>query len=251
MPMIVPTSAQLIINEWLGLREVLSQITTPIQDKQNDVPHLLSETQISDGFHGPFHPMISQIFSLYATIGKMKVRQIIIQDDNIKPHIRELNTNLSDDINLDLNVAALDKTLKQLDSLAKKQLQEWQENIDHWQQQLVMQLTFGGINLSELEIKELSQLDPLYVLVNRFTHLHLELPKTNSEHYTFAEYFKLKAILCVHSALSRQFKPHGMPEIEKILKNIKTEFDDIEEKAAELIETQEQATQELMQTLRY
>jgi len=250
----IDTTSKVIINDWLAIREIMADIATTCKEKQEtevgsheNLMTLLSDIQFSDAFTGPFHPFIKKLLASYALICKLRLYLITTQDDNIKPHISEPINDFPPNINTDINVASLDKIQRQLDETARSQFQQWKEKAKEWQDQLILQLTVHEANLSELEIEAISTQETLSELLNQFTDLHLELPKIKDDKYKFTDYFKLKVILCLHSALSRQHKAHETNDIQIFIKKLKSDFKQIGQQEQGLIKAQGKEIDELMQ----
>jgi hypothetical protein len=235
----IPSTAKLLMTNWMALREIMAKITQTRKEKQEgntpDLTHLITDKQIFNAFYGPYHPLIQKLTKSYALINRIRTYFVITQDDNIKPHIQKENIELPKNINTDINAASLDKIQKQLDVVAKTHFQQWEENVNNWGHQFVMQLTLNEINLSEHEIENFSAAETLSELLDQFTDLSLELPLKKNERYSFTDYFQLKSILCIQSALSRQHKPHDKNEIDTILKNFKRDFKQITQEENNLI----------------
>lgn len=240
-----PSTIKAIINDWITLREILGQITTTLKDKKvknsKDLDNLmqpLSDTQLTDALNGPYHQYLAKLVHKYSEIGKLRLNNVINQDDNIKPHIHDREVKLPENVNREISSAALDKLQRQLDELAKTQLQQWQDLIQNWQEQLLMQLTMNDITLSEIEIEELSQQEVLSELQNRFNDLNITLPRKKHERYNFSDYLRLQVMLCLHSCLSRQHKPHDDGELQKIIKKFRGDFKQITQQENELLKNQ-------------
>lgn len=237
-----------LINEWPSIRSIIATNASTIATKQKldveafeNLMPLISAEQFDDAVRGPLHPFINKLLSTYALIAKVKLKLIISQDENLGPHIRNQEVDLPDSINIkETNQAALDKMRYNLDELAKEQHQHWQEQIEGWGQQLVMQLTMNDISLSEMEINSLSQLETRSELEAQFTDLHLDLPKLKNDRLYFADYFRLKVILAIRSSLSRQHKAHELADIQKLLKIVKNDFKQISQQEREIITKQHQ-----------
>ncbi len=92
----------------------------------------------------------------------------------------------------------------------------------------------------------MQQVEPLSELIDRFTELKLELPKTKKPTYHFSDYLILKLTLCVHSALSRQHVANPEEALQKVLKTLKANFKIIKQTESELIQQQNNRIEALM-----
>lgn len=250
---IITSTSKALINDWLALRDIIAKISCTqkeAQEKVNEKPtwllEVLDDTRINDAFHGPFHPLIAELVAGYIVISKIRARLVITQDDNLKPHVQNADFDLPQDLTKDINAAALDKKQRALDEAARHAWQQWQELIGSWQQNLLMQIGMNEVSLSDAEISEMQQIEPLSELMDRFTELKLELPKMKKPHYQFADYFHLKLVLCIHSALSRQHVVSVDEEIAKVLKKLKPELKKITQQEGELVQQQKTDIETLM-----
>lgn len=247
------TTAKALMNDWQALRDIVAKITCTQKQKQEKANEdsaylfkLLSDTQIDDAFHGPFHPLVHQLTHAYSTITQIRTRLIVTQDDNLKSRVQDTGFNFPEDLNKEMNAAALDKKQRELDEAARHQFQQWQELMGKWQQNFVMQITTNGIALSEGEIDEMQQTEPVSELMARFIDLKIEAPKMKSQNYGLGDYLNLKIILIIHSALSRQHITHIDEQLQKLLKQLKTHFKALTQEESELIKQQETETKTLM-----
>lgn len=247
------TTAKALLNDWQALRDIIAQIMCTQKEKQEKVNEdsaylfkLLSDRQIDDAFHGPFHPLIHHLTQAYSLITQIRTRLIITQDDNLKSRAQDSGFDLPENLNKEINAAALDKKQRELDEAARHQFQQWQELMGKWQQNFVMQMTTNDIALSEAEIDEMQQTEPVSELTDRFTDLKLEAPKMKKQNYTLSDYLNLKIILIVHSALSRQHITHIDEELQKLLKQLKPHFKALSQEEDELIKQQETEIKILM-----
>lgn len=247
------TTGKALLNDWQALRNIIAQITCTQKEKQEKVNEdsahffkLLSDTQIDDAFHGPFHPLIHHLTHAYSLITQIRTRLIVTQDDNLKSRVQDSGFDLPEGLNKEINAASLDKKQRELDEAARHQFQQWRELIGKWQQNFVMQITTSGITLSEGEINEIQQTEPVSELINRFTDLKLEAPKMKKQNYTLNDYLNLKIILIVHSALSRQHITNIDAELQKLLKQLKPHFKTLSQEENELIKQQDTEIKTLM-----
>lgn len=249
-----PTTLKILINEWPALREIMAEITTTRKQRQVQNPNdtlfvLLTDEQVHNAFFGPYHGLVQTLAEAYVLISKLRTHLTISQDENIKGFIKSTQIDLPESIKTDINAASLDKLQYQLDKIAREHFAQWQEQEINWRQQVIMQLTMNEVNLSDLEINELTQPETLSEVLNLFTDLNLEPPKLKTDYYTFSDFLHCKAIICIHSALSRQHKPHSMEEIEKPLKRLKNDFKQINNEQNELLKAVKRDTDGIIKEL--
>lgn len=115
---------------------------------------------------------------------------------------------------------------QKLNDLTNSHHNQWQEKQETWSQQLAMALNlkniFLSILLSEIEIKELKDQEPLSELSNRFVNLNISMSFITVKN--FENYYRLKVYLTIHSALSRQQQPDDESILNKLLKKLDTKF---------------------------
>jgi hypothetical protein len=136
---------------------------------------------------------------------------------------------------------------KTLDDQTQLHYQQWQEQIQQWQQQLITNLTAHDTQLSDIEIKEFQDQEPLSELLARFIDLHIDISKP--EVMNFEEYFHLKTHLTIHSSLSRRHQTHENHEIHKILKKLKKDFSAINKDEKELLTQQQLETDSVIEPI--
>lgn len=244
----ISTDAKVLINDWQALRESLEKNTSLV--KGRSVPDispspvgLLSDRQLNDGLYGPWQNFFKLKLSAYATITKIRFMQIITQDDTFK----DSENAYPKDVLQKFSVTDLDKMQKLLDDQVHLHYQQWQEQIQRWNLPLITHLTENEIPLSDIEIKEFQDQEPLSELLDRFTDLHIEITKPKI--IDFEAYFRLKIHLAVHSSLSRRHQSHEHHEIQKIYKKLKNDFTTINHDEKNLLATQTLETKKIIEPL--
>ncbi len=242
------THAKILINEWKTLHELLTEsiasakAKTEAHESKLNSP-LLSDTQINDALLGPLHDFFKQKLSAYAAVSRIRLQLTAATDEAMKNRSpKALPKNLEK-----ITPAELDKIQNSLNELTQKHFAEWKAHLKEWNQQLLLALTANHIALSEIEIKEFNDREPLSELFNRFVDLHLETPTW--EAVTAERYLQLKTHLAIHSYLSRNHQPHDTTEINKILKKLKKDFAQIAKEEKQFIENQKKETQPLIASL--
>lgn len=236
-----PTTLSILFNDWIALREIMAKITLTRKQSQNATKKdtsfsLLTETQIHDGFYGPYHALIRAFSQAYALISKLRTHLTITQDENIKALLKTSDLNLPKAVKTEINAATLDKLQRKIDELVKEHFKKWEEQIIRWREQLIMQLTMHEIALSDFEIEDLSQPETLSEMLERFIELKLTPPKIKGDAYSFSDFLRCKAILVIHSAFNRQHESRSIEEIQKITKLFKNDFKQMDVEQEQLID---------------
>ncbi len=252
------TTAKVLINEWGAIREVIEEISTLLKDKQSEdsdtfveAPvNLLTDQRVNDSIDGPYQTFIKKTLSAYSAINNVRMQVTFTQNENLNiKNVAPAESDLPKEVLKNFNAAMLDKLQHELDTLTRENFKAWQEMIYNWQQNISLGLTMADVALSELEIKELNDLEPLSELEARFADMKLDMPKIAKTGLDFKQYLTMKANLCIHSSLSRQHKEHKPTDISSTLKKIKDTFKQIAQEEKELIQSQNDAINQVISTL--
>lgn len=247
-PVQLSTDTKVLINDWHALSEIIEKNTayikgTPLSETSSTTQGLLSDRQITDALQGPFQNFFKLKMTAYSAITKVRFMLVVTQDETFK---NSKNTYPKETLQKTA-ITDLDKMQKNLDEQLNAHYQQWQELIARWQQQLIAGLEENDIPLSDIEIKEFQDQEPLSELYARFTDLNIEM-KT-PEIVDFDEYFHLKIHLAIHSSLSRRHKTHEHHEIHKISKKLKSLFSTITKEEKNLLTTQSQETSKVIEPI--
>jgi hypothetical protein len=252
------TSVKIMINEWVTLRAVIHETTKRVQDQFNDNqsrvdPTLafLTDTQINDAIHGPFHALVRQSLSAHSMLSEAFMR-LNLNNDEFK---QVLNLHLTDADKQKpkaklVTDPELNKIKAQLQELTSKHFEQWKTLTHKNQDAIIATFNSNKLMLSETEIKELTDNDPLSELRNRFTDLTLPFPKLKKDVCDVAQYLQSKTILTVRNLLGRQHQPNEQANINRIMKKFKSNFDQINKDEKALIKTQQEETQNILSPLR-
>lgn len=242
----IPTDTKILINEWQTLHDKIVENAQLVKIKKTEEASssLLSEQQLNDALNGPLQYFFKQKLKAYATISKVRLLLTTTQDDIFKnnPHDKVSLKDLEK-----INTAELDKMQQTLNELTKAHYQQWQEKRKSWDQQLTLAMTANNISLSEIEIKELKDKEPLSELMDRFIDLNIKMPSI--EKMDFEQYLRLKVYLTIRNSLSRQQEPHDDEAITKLVKKLNREFNQIHQEEKQLIKTQRAETEDIIKSL--
>lgn len=254
----IGTYAKVILSDWSSLVEIITKHTTYVKTtiQSEDQGYLiasLSDRQLKDALEGPLQVFFKQNISAFATLMRVQTELNLQKDEVFKEKAGQIpsENRLPAEKLFTLSLSDVEKCRKSLDQLVKQQDSEW-DNI--WNQIIDLFLhKFDEIEfpLSDIEIKEFMDREPISELRDRFVDLNLELPKLKNPQMTVEQYFILKAHLVVHSALSRQHKPHTDTDIKPILKSLRPVFNAIREGEQQLNDQQKQQTDEVIQQFEF
>lgn len=253
----IGTYAKIILSDWPMLAELVSVHTqlikhAPEQEKEVQQFNLLSERQITDAIKGPYQAFFKQKMIAYAAISRLQLELTVEKEEVFKekrtpPETKELPKKLVEKFSF----SDLDNIRSELDQLTSEHDQQWKEYIQQWQGKILSRINEIGITLTEIEIKEFKDQEPISELYDRFVNLHIELPKTKKNAMNFQKYFTYKIYLIIHSALSRQHRPHQQEDIKKILKLLKSDLDAIRKEEKQILADQKQATDKLIEPIAF
>ena len=244
----ISTYARVVLSNWQALAKLFVVRSTEIKDLANpfsapaaDEPlDILSDEQIAAVLAGPYAPFFRLKMAAYARIAQLKMELTIKEDELWQAANHESKVSAGQ---LEAtSTAELDTKLKQLSEQLDQHYQQWQHQMGIWQQDILMKLNMLDVGLSDLEIKEFKDEETLPELLARFTELSLDKPKMKSDQINFEAFFRLKATLLIHSSLSREHKPHATEDIQKILKQLKSELTNIAKLEKQLLAHQQQET---------
>lgn len=234
------TTLKILVNDWSKLREIIANITkskraapSPITESDLSLA-LVSDDAIQDVFEGPYHALLRPLVESYALISKLRAYTVVTQDEALKPHVHAPDTGIPSQYQKTVTAAVLDKLQRELDEVAQRHFSQWQAQQKEWQGQLLMQLTAADIALSDLEIGDLSNIEPLFELKINFQQHSLTLPKGKNQGISMSDYWRAKTLYVMHSALGRQLKPHTQADLDQQLKTFKPLFQQIEKQEATL-----------------
>lgn len=253
----ISTHARIFLSDWRTLADLVNKHTKlvkeSVQSEHNELEEesetkqekkpVLTTRQINDALNGPYQRFFKDKMTAYAAISRMKLELNIIKNEIFKDK-RQASPELS------LPASQLEKFSMQdlheiqneLNELTEKDNVEWETHLADWQQHIIEALKQYNISLNEIEIIEFQGKEPISELLERFTELNIQLPKTKKNGMNFAAYLTYKTNIAIHSALSRQHQPHEQTDINKILKSLKSVFDKITKEENNLIKKQQAAT---------
>ena len=244
-PYYLTTYTRAVLSDWQVLAGVIVQHTQLLEDvkKNGDkppvIPNLLTDQHITDSLNGPYSAFVSQKMRAYAAIGRLKSEHIIQENELFKEgSSNPIESQLSPQFLSSYSLANLNAMQKQLNQLTAQHHSQWVDNHIQWNEAVAQALGNAGISLSEIEYNGLCDDEPISELLDRFIELKLELPKSRSNTDTFDGYLTLKAYLAVQSSLSRNQKSSTPDEVNKVLKSLKSLFNDMEKQQQKLLSTQ-------------
>ncbi len=246
------THAKAILADSQVLSQLLAKHTRLVKDSQGDDSDfdfhdpftLLNDRQIDDALNGPLQPFFADKLKAYAVILRIRMELKLKEDDNLKDKraAKAKEDELPAHILESITLANLEGMEKKLNDLTEQQMQQWEEHIYQWKQNLLEMLYSSGESLSEIEIKEMQDEEPISELLERFTALSIEPPKASLIKINFENYLNLKAYLTIYSLLGRQHKPNQPNDIKLIMKSLKSVFADIRKQESALVNEQQAQT---------
>ena len=150
-----------------------------------------------------------------------------------------------------LEFSTLKELRNQLDEKTKEHFSQWESHIKNWSELLLAEFAKNDFRLTDMEIQDFIINQPVSELNDRFIHLQLALPKLNKSHFDFQQYFTIKAMLSIQSALNRMQQSSTEKDIEQHLKIIHSALKTINKAEKELAQTQEKILQDLIKNIIY
>lgn len=167
--------------------------------------------------------------SMRETISQLREQHVISQDPKEKEKLINTSKNMEDLLqkmaviyqNLSHSQAALKIQYQKIDVLALEHDKQWHEYRNFYLQDTFKHLAATDLELSGMERDALLAEDTWPQLIQDFRTLNIDIPaELNVSTPNFTTYFKLKAYLVVHNALSRRMLPHQASDVLKYIKNI-------------------------------
>lgn len=235
----IPSDAKLMVDDWDTLSRLIREIATPQKHRQDttiDTESLVPDSIIKDALDGPFNPFLACKLNAFAKLCQMRMLVTIFENEALQEAKKNLplkETDLEKKAK-SVTINDLDSRQKKLDDAANNHYAQWRELTQNWIGLIIDNLHKQGVTLSSLEIGDFSQLEPISDLENRFINLQLEPPKNKKGEFDFANYFKHKAYLIIHSSLARRQLPHDQKAVDQVLKKLNSVFSTIKRQAADL-----------------
>lgn len=256
----IGTHARIALSDWSTLADLVIKHGKLIKEQAHEtesseesspLPHVISQREIEDALEGPLQSFFKDKMTAYARIAKVQLNLTMREDDSFKDKRAELSDEdkIPEALLEKTSTSDLAKMQRDLNELTKTHEEEWQQCRDQWSQHILEHLNSEGLALSDIEIKEFMDAEPLSELMERYVVLNIELPKTKKSEMNFSKYLTLKANITIQSALSRQHLPNTSADIQKVLGKLKSVFSDIAKQESELINTQKATTQEVITSI--
>lgn len=248
------TYEQVFLEDWSSLTNLILKHTKHVKETlDGNTPvfsgkFLLNARQIDDALCGPFGPLFKRHINARAQKTRTLTALSFLPDDAYN------KDDLPEDTSLGLSVKTLQnidesaaKGLgKALDHLLQEHEMQWEAHMNEWQDLLINQLTATELAVTENEVNEFYMHMPMSELNERYDQLKLPTGKIKTPPYSFKDYYTLKLILTIHSALSRMHLANADSDIQLVLKKLHGNLKDIA-KAEEALHKMQ--TDDMTQTL--
>lgn len=254
------TYAKNILSDWKIISDYIRQQTVWVKDTiqakheiHELIPSLLTDLQLNDALNGPLQSFFKIHLKTYAAITKMNTALTIAKEDFFKDseHINEKVFEVPQKSLDKLEFSTLKDLRNQLDEKIKEHFSQWKSHIKSWDELLLAEFAKNNFKLTDMEMQDFTINQPVSELNDRFIHLQLELPKLSKAHFDFQQYFTLKAMLAIQSALNRTQQSSTTHHIEQHLKTIHSALKTINKAEKELTQTQEKILQDLIKNIIY
>ncbi len=255
------TCARVLLCDWAFISQLLEQYSLTrkaMKEKEREgestlqmTAPIISNDTYQESVQGPFGQFFRPLLKAYSKLLPIRLALHIAQEDVLKEardlHFAEkaLNNPLAEKLNLDYLV----RLQEDLNQLAQTLHTLWQDHLKEGISHLIKTLGEEKLSLSILEISEFYEYEPLCELQERYQIAHLELPKIEVKNLGFTDYLKLKTVLTIQSALSRQQQPHQNKDIQAVFKPLKKTFEMIQKQEHQLIKEQEEKIQAILKAL--
>lgn len=257
-PHFINTYQRVLLSDWQPMAKLLFKHSSLLkhggyseQAFNEDPTHVLTEQQIQDALQGPYSAYFLAHIKTYSLLARWRMAAHIDKDDSLKDNLDSIDPTLK--INPKKIEALGEDGLKDLqdhlNELVELHGQQWEGQLFFWQMSITGALRNEGLELAEIESDDFSAPEPLSELLERYEGLNITPPKTAFP-LSFADYFRLKAYLLIHSTLSRQHQTHDDKAIQKYLKALKKPLAEVEKAEKQLAAQQQQALHEITNELK-
>lgn len=249
------THSKALLCDWSVIRDILISDTKQMKeithtDAQSDrlLAIQMNNQQINDALNGPLQHFFKAHLHAYAMIGKIDSALTIQKEEFFKEaeNTHQAIYDLSPDFLAKIELSTIKQLQEKCNALTKQHHADWQTRIQSWCVAILAECKKQQIILSDIEIQELKTNQTITELHNRFIDLKTPLPKLSQDTFDFQQYFILKCVLMIQSALARMQLACTEKEIDKHLKHFQSIFKAIRKEETALLETQKKALAELI-----
>lgn len=251
----LPTALRVMMVDWPHLTQLVIEHGKRMKEKvsatsESAAQAIPSEEQLNSTLNGPFQGVVTQTLNSQARIARVRLAHQIKESDIFPDDVKQNPDNVPERILKQSSLAECDKLTTELDNVCEHHIDAWRQSAQQWHSNLIDVLSTPQVDLSDIELKELADDEPIADIIDRYTDLKVDLPKL-SGNSAFVKYYTLKLTVAFHSYLSRLQKPHGEKEIDKLLKPFKKVFKSISQQEKQLLETQQSELTMLLQPINY
>jgi len=249
---LIGTHAIVTLSDWDVLSSLIAKHSALVKEKsqrqkesdeEEEVfePDVLSQHEIDDAFNGPMQQFFKHASTTYSAIARVRLHLTMAEDESFKDKRAKLDDadKVPESILKGTSISDLNKIQDELDEIILNHGDYWEQCRKSWGDHLTKHIADVGVSLSDIEVKEFYDPEPISELFERFTTLNIELPKTRKADMDFAMYLTLKTDIAIQSALSRQHLPNAQSDIQKILKQLKSDFTAIQKQQQQILEEQQ------------
>jgi len=240
---IIGTHARITLSDWHVLAKLIAKHSAFIKDRPQQeetetesTPSALSQREIDDAFNGPLQQFFKQASTAYSAIARVRIHLNMREDEAFKDKRADIpeEDKVPENILEQTSISDLNKIQNQLDDLILTHGDYWEQCFEAWNNHMLQRLSDIGLTLSDIEIKEFYDPEPVSELRDRFISLNIPLPKMKKSGMNVSTYLTLKSDIAIQSALSRQHLPHQQADIQKFLKQLKTDFSNIQKQEEDI-----------------
>lgn len=257
-PDFINTYQRVLLSDWQTMAKLIFKHSALLkhggykeQEFNDDPTNVLTEGQITDALQGPYSAFFLMHIKSFSQLAQWRMAAHIDKEDSLKDNLHSLDPELK--INPKKLEALGENGIKELEEefneLVENHCQQWEGQLFFWQMSITGALRSEGLDLAEIESDDFAAPEPVSELREHYQSLNLE-PMKVSYPLSFADYFRLKVYLLIHSALSRQHLPHDDKAIQKHVKALKRPLHEIEKAEKNLLNEQQAAITELLSPIR-
>lgn len=250
------TYSKLLLNEWPALTQLIWQHGKTLNSPK-ECPASLPDDIIDAAMHSPYQPFLQNKLSALAQIELVRTAFLAKKNESLKEaaHQGLLTPQnfppVPESILEQVSLGDLENLQQQIFELISLHHDAWQNNVERWQTQLLDRLAKTDLNLSAEEMDNFRLAERVSDLVNQAAEINLNLSKQEKTKNDFKNYLTLKALLSIHSALSRQQRAHEPKDIAIYIKACQSTLTQIGREEKTLNDLQTADTNRLVDVLKF
>lgn len=248
------TYSNALLSDWTVIRDILITETQWMKERvQTDtqpdpiLAQQISGQRINDAFNGPFQHFFKAHLHTYAMMTKIESALTIKKEELFKEaeNTEHAFYGISSRHLEKIEISTVKQYKEQCNSVTKQHHQDWQTHIQQWCDAILVECQKNHFTLFDVETQDLQTNQTITELYNRFVDLKLPMQKLSKVPFDFHQYFIVKSMLAIQSALARMQQAPTESAIHEQLKILLPIFKSIKKAEEKTIAAQRKTLNEL------